>query len=149
MFRVSIWKLQPQRLMDVHSSFEAADSLQILQSFLKIHILPLLWMLLSRAIDLTIPIPSAVVHFHHPWSSITEHSMIANSLPISPGRSLRPLIDIVTHRRALNWRSKRIEFHCSDEPEIEYGWRKLEVLVKLHHPCVIEFEGFFPGDKQE
>jgi serine/threonine protein kinase len=32
---------------------------------------------------------------------------------------------------------------------VECGWRELEVLVKLYHPCIIEFQSFFPGDSRE
>jgi serine/threonine protein kinase len=36
-----------------------------------------------------------------------------------------------------------------DDPTIESGWRELEVFVNLHHPCMIEFQGFSPGNDRE
>jgi serine/threonine protein kinase len=37
----------------------------------------------------------------------------------------------------------------TDKIAIEYGWRELEILMKLHHPCMIEFVGFSPGNRIE
>jgi serine/threonine protein kinase len=35
------------------------------------------------------------------------------------------------------------------DPTNESGWRELEVFVNLHHPCMIEFQGFSPGNDRE
>jgi hypothetical protein len=42
----------------------------------------------------------------------------------------------------------QILFPAADST-IESGSHELEVFVNLHHPCMIEFQGFSPGNDRE